>query len=124
MTATARAPWTDTEQYAVCLAYCIMQQADQNGERVNKSAIRRELRGTDEQPGPLHARSNGSIEAKLMNVSAVAAQRGDVLVKGYKPAPHYQKSLSYYYVMARRIVASDTQQGVRTDLQVATTATV
>jgi hypothetical protein len=101
-----------------------MQQAQDNGIRFNKSAIRRELIGTDEAPGPLHARSNGSVEAKFMNVSAVAAQRGDVLVAGYKPAKHYQKSLSYWYVMARRVVQQDSSAGQTTDLQTAVLATV
>ena len=63
MTGIAYTPWTDTEQYATCLAYCIMQQAQDNGIRFNKSAIRRELIGTDEAPGPLHARSNGSVDS-------------------------------------------------------------
>jgi hypothetical protein len=120
----AHTVWTDTEQFAVCLAYCIMQQADARGERVNKSALRRQLIGTDEQPGPLHARSNGSIEAKLMNVSAVAMTLGHVTVRGYKPAPHYQKSLRVWYVTASSIVRQDSDAGHKTDVATALQVTV
>jgi 5-methylcytosine-specific restriction enzyme A len=88
-----RKDWTEAENRALCFAWCVMHDAWQAGTKFNKSAIRRELIGTDEAPGPLHARSNGSVEAKLMNVSAAAVQLGIEPLKGYKPAPNFQKSL-------------------------------
>jgi hypothetical protein len=101
-----------------------MQQCDIFGERINKSALRRQLIGTEDNPGPLYARSHGSIEAKLMNVSAVAQQYGHALVKGYKPAPHYQKSLTSWYVAARHVVTQDTELGHKTDVATAIQVTV
>jgi hypothetical protein len=96
-----------------------MRQSDQLGIRFNKSAIRRQLIA-----GPLSQRSNGSIEAKFMNCSAVAAQYGHQLVVGYKPAPHFQKSLGHWYSVANRIVNADTEQGIQTDMQAAIQVTV
>jgi len=115
--------WTDTECFALALAYCIMQQTDSRGERINKSALRRSLIGSMEVPGPLNARSHGSIEAKFMNVSAVAAQYGHRLVTGYKPAPHYQKVLRHWYAVAYNIVSQDTAAGHKTDMATALQAT-
>lgn len=81
-------PWNIDEQRAVCFAWSIMELATEQGIKFNKSAIRRELIA-----GPLANRSNGSIEAKLMNVSAAAVDIGLRPLKGYKPAPNYQASL-------------------------------
>lgn len=114
-----RIDWSTDENLALCLAYCIMRQAQQRDETFNKSAIRRELIGTDDTPGPLYRRSNGSVEAKLMNVSAVAAFYGHELVKGYKPAPNYQAALRSAYTAAQRMVDDDTLHDIKTDISVA-----
>lgn len=115
-----RKDWTDEENLAIALAYCIMLQAQQRDAKFNKSAIRRELIGTEEKPGILHGRSNGSLEAKLMNCSAVAARLGIELVKGYKPAPNYQSALVYAMTTAKALVDDDTAHGIATHISVAT----
>ena len=122
---SARTVWTDTEQLAVALAYCIMQQHCmlRPYDRINKTAIRRALMGTDAQPGPCAARSHGSIDCKFMNLSAVARSLGDPVVPGYVPASNVQKSLSYWYRTARRIVQSDTERNELTDFELAFSAT-
>jgi hypothetical protein len=114
-----RRDWTESENTAVCLAYCIMLAAQKRGEKFNKSAIRRELIGTEAEQGPLYNRSNGSIEAKLMNCSAVAVSLGWPLLKGYKPAPNYQKCLRWHMTEALALVEDDTAHGIATSIDVA-----
>jgi len=43
--------------------------------------------------GVLAARTHGSVEAKLMNISGARDSLGLPILKGYKPAPNYQRSL-------------------------------
>ena len=114
-----RRDWNDRENMAICLAYCIMLAAQQRGDKFNKSAIRRELIGTDAEPCPLHARSNGSVEAKFMNCSAAAQAINLPTVKGYKPAPNYQKALQWHMSQAWSMVQSDIDHGIETDISVA-----
>ena len=96
-----------------------MLAAQQRGDKFNKSAIRRELRGTDELPGPLHARSNGSVEAKFMNASAAAQALGMPTVAGYKPAPNYQAALRPMLAKCWELVQDDVAKGIATDISVA-----
>lgn len=114
-----RKDWTDSENLAVCLAWCLMQAAEQRGQKFNKSAIRRELIGTEAQPGPLAARSNGSVEAKLMNCSAAALRLNYGTLKGYKPAPNYQASLLNAMVAAHGIIAEELQHTDTVDFSAA-----
>ncbi len=95
-----RRDWTDLENAALCRAWCLMFMADLTGKAVNKSAVRRELIGTDSEPGILHSRSHGSIEAKLMNISAAAVAIGIPALPGYKPASNYQASLRVHLMAA------------------------
>jgi hypothetical protein len=96
-----------------------MLAAQQRGDTFNKSAIRRELRGTETAPGPLYNRSNGSVEAKFMNASAAAQQLGMEIVKGYKPAPNYQAALLPALQQAWMLVGSDIEHGIETHISVA-----
>lgn len=102
-----RNDWTHDEQLAICLAWALMADAVEHGVKFNKSAIRRELIGSDDSPGPLHNRSHGSIEAKLMNCSAAAQAVGYSALPGYKPAPNYQQSLRGYILQAMDLVRSE-----------------
>lgn len=81
--------WTEQELGLLALTYWRMMVAQSEGSKVNKSALRREMiaKGCD--------RSHGSIEAKLMNMSAAMVDAGYAryVVKGYKPAPNYQRVL-------------------------------
>jgi hypothetical protein len=108
--------WNDGEQMAVCLAYALMARAadPETGKLPHgtKSKVRAELRGTDAAPGPLAARSNGSIEAKFMNCTAAAITAGLPTVKGYKPAPNYQKSLVGMLKQAYALVDAQTVDGL------------
>ena len=81
--------WTEKELGLLAGAYWRMMVAQADGSKVNKSALRREMmaNGCD--------RSHGSIEAKLMNMSAAMVDAGyaQYVVKGYKAAPNYQRVL-------------------------------
>jgi len=87
-------PWSETENAAVSLLYCGMASAVMAGTKYSKAQLIRE-----QQAGELSARSKGSIEAKLMNVSAIVVERALMTrlpsghVPGYKPAPNYQTAL-------------------------------
>ena len=61
--------------------------AELAGQRLVKADLLREL----EQALP--ARTRGSIEYKLANISAVMDESQLPWVEGYKPAPHYQRAL-------------------------------
>ena len=116
----ARRDWSDEENMALCLAYCIMLSAQLRGEKFNKSAIRRELIGTDTEAGPLHARSNGAIEAKFMNCSAIVQQaRLPGMVKGYKAANNVQAALLPTLRNAWELVRDDAERGIATTIDVA-----
>jgi 5-methylcytosine-specific restriction protein A len=80
--------WSATENAALVAAYFGMLALSQAGKACNKAAVRRALIA-----GPLAARSNGSIEFKLMNVSGVCQSLGLPLLPGYQPASNYQRDL-------------------------------
>lgn len=94
---TTRKPWTDAENWSICSLYAMMSLRAVNGMKYNKAAMIREVQGTDENPGPLHDRSRGSIEAKLMNLTAVLRDLGlteySMERHGYKALPNYQRAL-------------------------------
>ena len=101
---TQRAPaWTSEENAAVIALYFMMRHKVDKGELYNKAAMIREAQGheTPNSPGgsisPLANRSRGSIEAKLMNVTAVLhdLDRHDVSMAnhGYRPLSNYQADL-------------------------------
>lgn len=85
--------WTDAENAALVGAYLWMLAKHNAGEKFNKAAKRRELIGSEEKPGPLAGRSEGSIEFKLMNVSGCMKALGRVHLTGYLPAMNYQREL-------------------------------
>jgi 5-methylcytosine-specific restriction protein A len=80
--------WSTAENAALVSAYFAMLSLHAQGRAFNKAAIRRNLIA-----GPLAARSQGSIEFKLMNVSGVCASLGLPLLPGYQPASNYQRDL-------------------------------
>jgi hypothetical protein len=80
-------PWTLFECEAVVAEYMRMLRLELRGERYTKAEVVRGLRQL------LPARSDGSIERKLQNVSAVLDEVGLVWIDGYKPLPHYQQEL-------------------------------
>jgi hypothetical protein len=82
----AGADWTDEENDAIVADYFAMLIADLSGEIINKSEHRERLRR-------LIARSEGSIEFKHRNISAVMEGFGEPWLTGYRPADNYQTSL-------------------------------
>ena len=78
--------WNQYELEAIVEDYFVMLEQEQSGRRFNISAHRRALMGVID-------RSNGSIERKHMNISAVMAVLGLPHINGYKPFSHYQNAL-------------------------------
>ncbi len=79
--------WSASEVEAAVQDYFQMLRAEMAGQRVNKTAHREALR---EQ---LDDRSNGSVEFKHQNISAVLMERKLPYIAGYKPALNYQRLL-------------------------------
>lgn len=95
-----RQAYTDSEHAVIAAAYVRLAVSQHAGEKVNKAALIRGLRET------MPHRTRGAIEAKFMNLSAVAVEH-DFLpvlpggyVKGYKPAPNYAKALKDALIIA------------------------
>jgi len=79
-------PWAEGEISAVVESYFRMLALERAGTPYNKSENRRSLMEV------VH-RSEGSIERKLQNVSAVLDVLGAQWINGYKPLAHYQDAL-------------------------------
>lgn len=79
--------WTDEENDLIVADYFAMLKADYAGRPYSKAAHRRALI-------PLLAgRSEGSVEFKHQNISAVLQGMGEAWIPGYRPAFNYQASL-------------------------------
>lgn len=81
------APWNRHEIDVAVAGYLEMLRSEVRGERYSKVETVRRLQTL------LPARSAGSIERKLQNISAVRDERGLVWIDGYKPLSHYQAEL-------------------------------
>lgn len=79
--------WSRAEVEATVAAYFDMLRLDLAGEVYNKSARRRALQRM------LAGRSEGSIERKHQNISAVLLDLGFPYIDGYKPLSNYQELL-------------------------------
>lgn len=79
--------WTDCENDLIVADYFAMLAADMMGKSYNKSAHRRALLPL------LNGRSEGSVEFKHQNLSAVLKGLGENWIIGYKPAFNFQISL-------------------------------
>jgi len=78
--------WTESEVSAVVDSYFRMLALEKAGAPYNKSENRRRLMA-------VVGRSEGAIERKLQNISAVLDEVGVQWINGYKPLAHYQDSL-------------------------------
>lgn len=76
--------WTDAEIQAIITDYFDMLAQELRGEPYNKAAHRRALMPK------LSGRSDGSIERKHQNISAVLQEQGRPFIQGYKPLGNYQ----------------------------------
>jgi hypothetical protein len=79
--------WSPEENAALIADYLSMLAAELRGEDYSKTAHRKALVPL------LNGRSDGSIERKHQNVSAVLLDLGHPFVFGYKPLPNYQSLL-------------------------------
>lgn len=77
--------WTPEEVAATVAAYLRMLTLELVGQAYNKSAHRRELRRL------LPDRSEGAIEFKHGNVSAVMIELGYPYIRGYRPLRNFQR---------------------------------
>lgn len=101
--------WTRNDVEAVVADYLVMLAEELAGRPINKTEHRRALAAL------LDSRSDGSIERKHQNISAILIELGLPYVDGYKPLGNYQGLLAD--VVEDR-VASDRslQQRLVTDL--------
>jgi hypothetical protein len=79
--------WTEFEVEAVVSDYFAMLLKELRGERYSKAAHRRALMRL------VDARSNGSVEFKHQNISAVLIGLGYPYIEGYKPRWNHQQLL-------------------------------
>lgn len=79
--------WTREEVEAIVADYFHMLVQDLSGQNYNKSEHRRALQQK------LRGRTDGSIERKHQNISAVLIRLGCPYIPGYKPLSNYQQLL-------------------------------
>lgn len=79
--------WSESEVEAAVADYFDMLRAELVGQKYNKTAHRRSLMGQ------LNNRSDGSVELKHQNISAVLLEMGIPYIDGYKPRANYQRTL-------------------------------
>lgn len=96
--------WQRWEIDALVASYFAMLSSEVRGERPVKADFNRELREL------LAARTRGSIEYKLQNVSAVLDEEHLPFIEGYKPARNFQVELRRAvqgWTSANRVVAEE-----------------
>ncbi len=79
--------WTDSEVEAAVADYFRMLRLELSGKKYNKTEHRRALLER------LNDRSDGSVELKHQNISAVLYEMGIPWIEGYKPRSNYQRTL-------------------------------
>jgi len=79
--------WSKREVEAAVEDYFSMLKLELAGRRYNKTEHRRALKEL------LNSRSDGSVELKHQNISAVLIEMGMPYIDGYKPRSNYQRSL-------------------------------
>ena len=92
------ADWSRAEVEATVADYFDMLDHEIRGREYNKTTHRRALGRM------LDGRSDGAIERKHQNISAVLIELGFVYISGYKPLGNYQQLL--LDVVAERLASS------------------
>lgn len=92
--------WSRAEVEATVATYFEMLDCEIRGRDYSKAAQRKSLSRL------LDHRSDGAIERKHQNISAILIELGFVYISGYKPLRNYQRLL--YEVVADRLTASAT----------------
>ncbi len=93
------ASWSQEEVEATVADYLQMLTMELTGQQYNKTDHRRKLIQL------LNNRSNGAIERKHQNISAVLIELGCPYISGYKPLGNYQELL--FKIIADRLKNSD-----------------
>ena len=83
---TTRVAWTDQHVAELLLTYGYFLQCQRTSVKYSKAQSVRDLAASQ-------GRSKASVEAKMMNVSAVLQSLGVDWVTGYKPLSNYNKAL-------------------------------
>lgn len=73
--------WSEDELRAAVEAYLDMLRLENSGAAFSKAEYNRRLRA-----GPLSKRTEGSVEYRMQNISAVLAGMGRAGIEGYKAA--------------------------------------
>ncbi len=92
--------WSRDEVEATVADYFDMLEKELRGSDYNKSEHRRSLASL------LNGRSDGAIERKHQNISAILIELGFVYISGYKPLRNYQQRL--FEVVSDRLGANRT----------------
>jgi hypothetical protein len=95
--------WTRLECEAIVADYLAMLYAECRGEAYSKTEHRRLLKQR------LNDRSDGSIEYKHQNISAILLKADHVYIRGYKPAWTYQALLEQVVVSRLEQAGKDIQ---------------
>lgn len=90
--------WSRAEVEATVADYFAMLEAELRGERYSKTEHRRNLSKL------LSKRSDGAIERKHQNISAILIERSLPYMDGYKPLRNYQRLL--YDIVVERLEQS------------------
>jgi hypothetical protein len=80
--------WSPHEVRATVLDYMAMLKFELSGQKYNKTTHRRALLSR------LASRSDGAVELKHQNISAVLRDMGQFWIPGYKPRSNYQNILA------------------------------
>jgi len=108
--------WSETEVEAIVEDYFTMLSLELRGISYNKSQHRRALSQL------LNNRSDGSIEMKHQNISAIMHELGMPSISGYKPLSNYQRTALPDAVLDRLVANPDltalVNEDVRTVVQV------
>ena len=92
-------PWSEAEVEAAVADYFDMLKMELEAREYNKTEHRHELMVK------LDGRSNGSVERKHQNISAVLREMGLPFIQGYKPLKNLQGALRP--VVERHVMESE-----------------
>ena len=102
--------WSEAEVAAIVEDYFSMLALELKGVPYNKTQHRRALSQL------LNNRSDGSIEMKHMNISAIMHELGMPAISGYKPYGNYQKNILPDAVLDQLTVNPDLTVMVNDDV--------
>jgi len=94
---TTRKAWTEQDNKNICELYSLFHLYQSMGTKYSKAPIVRQY--AEEMK-----RSKGSIECKLMNISAIRQELSLDIVKGYKALSNYNKDLKIAYLNSFELI--------------------